>query len=177
MFRFLVFFLLPFIFAATPEQGEIGIDDFLASSHKVHSLEEEETQLLLDVDDNLLNRYRSGNIYRDSLLYLSFIRNGTPFAWGGNDWLKGVDCSHFTMKIFQDFGAYYKDYMTTQAMKDVEDTNGYYSVSIADMKFGDMLVYGSYGEPDGRRRRWAGHVVILVDKNFSHQGFPGPGRR
>lgn len=173
MLRTLVFLFSPLVFAATQERGETGIDDFIASSQGVHSLAEEETQFLLDADGRLLNRYWGDNIHYDSLLYLSFIRNGTPYVLGGSNWLKGVDCSHFTMKIFQDIGAYYKNYMTTSALRDVVYANGYYSVSATDMKFGDMLIYGSYGEPGSRVRRWAGHVVILIDREFYHREFQG----
>ena len=148
------------------EHGEGGIDDFLAATH---ALEHQwGTQLVVAMDDSLFSQYRSDNIHLNALLYLAMIRQGTPYRWGGRSWLQGVDCSGFTMKIFQDIGAYYKSFQSTYYMRAVKKTNGYYRVSIDEATAGDMLVYGMYV-----RRKWEGHVVVLVDRNFRQGDFSG----
>ncbi len=146
--------------------GERGIDDFLAATNTLEH--EEHTQLIVTMDDNLFDRYRSNNIHHNTLLYLAMIRQGTPYRWGGRNWLRGVDCSNFTMKIFQDLGAYYKKYQPTSIMRKVKKNNGYYNITIDRAKIGDMLVYGTY---DGNK--WHGHVVILIDRHFRHNNFHG----
>ena len=148
------------------EGGEGGIDDFLTATHALE--EEEQTQLIVDMDDSLFNQYRTDNIHFNTLLYLAMIRQGTPYRWGGRNWLRGVDCSNFTMKIFQDIGAYYKSFQTTYTMRKVKNSNGYYSIPIDEATAGDMLVYGAY-----EGRKWNGHVVILVDRDFLHGDFSG----
>lgn len=148
------------------ERGESGIDDFLDTTHSLS--QDKNTQLIVDMDDSLFNQYRSDNIHLNTLLYLAMIRQGTPYRWGGRSWLRGVDCSSFTMKIFQDIGAYYKKFQSTYNMRKVKKTNGYYSVPIDEATAGDMLVYGTY-----EGGRWNGHVVILIDQDFRHGDFNG----
>ena len=148
-------------------RGEGGIDDFLAAT-TTHSLEhEKDTQLIVDMDDSLFNQYRTDNIHLNTLIYLAMIRQGTPYRWGGRSWLRGVDCSSFTMKIFQDIGAYYKKFQTTSTMRTVKKSNGYHRISLDEAAAGDMLVYGTY------KGGWNGHVVILVDRDFRHGDFRG----
>lgn len=149
--------------------AEPGIDDVLNRSQFFSS---SPTQLRLTLDSRLLNNYRQESWHYDSLLYLFSVRQGVPFAWGGNSWHRGVDCSHFTMKIFQDLGAYYHNYQTTLTMKNITDSNGYYRVPIEEARFGDMLVYGTFTSPE-EPGKWFGHVVILVDKDFVQDDFRG----
>ena len=148
-------------------RGEGGIDDFLAAT--THAIEHQEhTQLIVDMDDNLFNQYQSDNIHFNTLLYLAKTRQGTPYRWGGRNWLTGVDCSSFTMKIFQDMGVYYKKFQTTYYMRRAKKTNGYYSIPVEEAAAGDMLVYGTFV-----RGKWNGHVIILVDPDFRHRDFLG----
>ena len=148
------------------KRGEGGIDDFLAATHSLEH--QEDTQLVVNMDDSLFSQYRADNIHLNTLLYLAMIRQGTPYRWGGRNWRTGVDCSSFTMKIFQDIGAYYKSFQTTNTMRRVTKSNGYYRISIDAATAGDMLVYGNY-----EGGKWNGHVVILVDRNFRHSDFLG----
>ena len=152
--------------ARATSPGEGGIDDFLATTQP--SLEDDQTQLIVDMDMNLFTQYRTNNIHLNTLLYLAMIRQGTPYLWGGRNWLRGVDCSGFTMKIFNDIGVYYKNFQTTHILRRVKKTNGYYRIPIEEATAGDMLVYGSYKD-----REWNGHVVILIDPNFRHGDFAG----
>lgn len=147
-------------------QGEGGIDDFLAARHSLGH--KEHTQLIVDMDDSLFNQYRTDNIHLNTLLYLAMIRQGTPYRWGGRNWMTGVDCSNFTMKIFQDIGAYYRNFQVTHTLRGVKKSNGYYRVPLDEARAGDMLVYGSYDDGE-----WNGHVVILVDRDFRHRDFLG----
>ncbi len=148
------------------ELGEGGIDDWLTTGHWLEH--EEHTQLIVDMDSSLFNQYRTDNIHLNTLLYLAMIRQGTPYRWGGRNWLTGLDCSNFTMKIFQDLGAYYKNFQTTHTMRRVKNANGYYRIAIDKATAGDMLVYGAY---DGGK--WNGHVVILIDRDFRYGDFSG----
>lgn len=161
--------LLRVSFVAELAVAEPGIDDVLNRSQFFSG---SSTQLELTFDGRLLNEYRQGSWHYDSLLYLFKVRQGVPFAWGGNSWQRGVDCSHFTMKIFQDLGAYYHRYQTTLTMKNITDDNGYYRVSVEEARFGDMLVYGTFTSPE-EPGKWFGHVVILIDKDFVQNGFRG----
>ena len=149
-------------------RGEGGIDDFIAATTHTTVEHQESTQLIVDMDDNLFNQYHSDNIHLNTLLYLAKIRQGTPYRWGGRSWLRGIDCSSFTMKIFQNMGVYYKKFQTTYNMRHAKKTNGYYSIPIEEAAAGDMLVYGTSASG-----KWNGHVVVLVDPDFRHRDFLG----
>ena len=127
------------------------------------------TRLILN-KDKIMKRYRGENVHKDALLYLSYVRDGTPYLFGGNDWTgRGIDCSHFTMRIFQDLGIYYHNYQSTILLKSVVNENGLKSIPLDKAEFGDMLVYGFYDQ-DGT---WNGHVVILLDRKFKRGSFTG----
>lgn len=158
-------FLVSDLLVAMQPQGEGGIDDYLASQQALS--EEEETQLVVEMDNGLFRQYRTDSDNFNTLLYLAKVRQGTPYLWGGRNWRIGVDCSGFTMKIFQDIGAYYKKFQSTRWLSKAKKYNGYYRVAIEAAKAGDMLVYGSY------KGGWNGHVVILIDRKFRHRDFRG----
>ena len=164
---------------AETAQGEAGIDDILAAESTADSPLSTDSdgkvgkqigsQLILNESD-ILRSYWGDNIHHNSLLYMAFTRAGTPYVWGGYSWLKGIDCSHFTMRLFQDLGAYYTKYQTTYNLKSVRVSNGYYRVPLSAAKFGDMLVYG---RENTETKEWAGHVVILLDPDFKQDNFKG----
>ena len=126
------------------------------------------TRLILN-KDKVMKRYLGESVHKDALLYLSYVREGTPYLFGGNNWLRGIDCSHFTMRIFQGLGLYYRTYQSTILLKGLDDENGLKSIPLDKAEFGDMLVYGFYDKGGS----WNGHVVILLDSNFKRSGFKG----
>ena len=142
--------------------GESPIDDFL--NHE--DLQRNRTVVDLVYQD--IKSFHLDNIYLDTLLNISLIRTGTPYKWGGSNW-NGIDCSHFTFKIYQTVGLYYSKYMTTYILKDVKDKNGLIAVPPSEMKPGDLLVYGFYDQ----NKQWHGHVVLLVDSNYSNEKYTG----
>lgn len=126
------------------------------------------TRLILN-KDQIIKSYWGDSVHKDAILYLSYVREGVPYLFGGNDWTKGIDCSHFTMRIFQELGLYYRYYQSTILLKSIVKENGLESVPLSEVKFGDMLVYGFYDKGG----EWNGHVVILLDSIFKRGNFSG----
>lgn len=116
-----------------------------------------------------IKELEEGILWKDSLLMLSTIRQGVPYDWGGDSWISGIDCSHFTRKVMQEVGNYYHNYMTTHSLKSVRNSNGLISVPIDEATQGDLLVYGYYNSEG----KWSGHVVILVDAEYFDGQFRG----
>ncbi|MEZ4741667.1 MAG: NlpC/P60 family protein [Bdellovibrionota bacterium] len=127
------------------------------------------TRDVINLSVSELEGYKTGDVYLDTMLTLALLRTETVYKWGGDDWRKGVDCSHFTMKVYQDAAQYYNSYLTTSTLKNITNANGLRKVAKEDMQPGDLLVYGYYDE-DGK---WHGHVVILVDQSFRENGKKG----
>lgn len=70
---------------------------------------------------------------------------GNPYVWGGTDLNNGIDCSGFTMKIYEHFGYKLPHFSGAQAFCGK-------SVSFGKIEIGDIVVY-------------AGHVGIYVGNN------------
>ena len=164
--RVLLLFCISFSAWAQPH-GDKDIDALIDKKLGLDAQSFDNTRLILN-KDKVMQRYKGDSIHKNVLLYLSYVREGTPYLFGGNDWTRGIDCSHFTMRIFQDFGLYYNYYQSTILLKSVVKENGLQSVSIDKAEFGDMLVYGFY-----ERGNWNGHVVILLDSEFKQGNFKG----
>jgi cell wall-associated NlpC family hydrolase len=62
---------------------------------------------------------------------------GTPYVWGGNDPVTGLDCSGFTRLVYGTFGVALPRVSTDQA------TTGAPVASLADARAGDLLAFGS----------------------------------
>ena len=60
-----------------------------------------------------------------------------PYVWGGSNLAYGVDCSGFTMCIYQQFGIYLPHYSQAQASCGR-------AVSIANLRPGDICVYSGH---------------------------------
>jgi uncharacterized protein YgiM (DUF1202 family) len=74
---------------------------------------------------------------------------GGKYVWGGTSLTKGVDCSGFTMKVYEQFGIYLPHSSSGQA--------GYgTSVSASEAKPGDLFFYGRSGV------KGIGHVGIYI---------------
>ena len=83
----LIIFLQVAFSTTSAVSAEPGIDDVLNRSQFFSS---SPTQLRLTLDSRLLNNYRQESWHYDSLLYLFSVRQGVPFAWGGNSCIEGL---------------------------------------------------------------------------------------
>lgn len=100
--------------------------------------------------------------YNEMMMLAQYYAGGVPYVWGGGTWA-GIDCSHFTQRVYNDVGVNYGGYLTTHDMKKVNENSKFVAVSKNNMKPGDLLVYGYYGIKD---KQWHGHVVVLIDKAY-----------
>jgi len=116
-----------------------------------------------------IEKYYTDNNSINILFDLGIIHQDTPYLWGGNSWELGIDCSHFAWKAMNEAGLYYSNYLTTEDLKNIKDTNGLVEVKKEDLAPGDLLVYGYYSGND----EWIGHVVILVDSDFKGTTYNG----
>lgn len=114
-------------------------------------------------DQILYDVFHTENQIFNDVLMQTQTHIGVPYVWGGNSWTKGLDCSHYTRKIFQDVGIDYGPYIVTATMKNINNSKHFHEVSYADALPGDMLVYGYKSLFS---RQWHGHVVILIDKHY-----------
>ena len=72
---------------------------------------------------------------------------GNPYVWGGTSLTNGVDCSGFTMKIYQRYGIYLPHYSGSQPSYGTK-------ISREQMRPGDLIFYGHGGRID--------HVAIYI---------------
>ena len=75
---------------------------------------------------------------------------GRPYKWGGENLLTGVDCSGFTMKIFQHFGYYLPHSSISQRSYGT-------AISWANKQPGDLICYNAING--------IGHVGIYIGNN------------
>lgn len=63
---------------------------------------------------------------------------GNRYVWGGESLTNGVDCSGFTMKVYEHFGIYMSHYTGSQAQEGTK-------ISLSDLKKGDLVFYAKNG--------------------------------
>jgi len=63
---------------------------------------------------------------------------GNRYVWGGESLTNGVDCSGFTMKVYERFGIYMSHYTGSQAVEGRK-------ISQSEMKKGDLIFYAKNG--------------------------------
>lgn len=102
-------------------------------------------------------------IFNDVMMQTQTLHIGVPYVWGGNSWKKGIDCSHYTRKIYQDAGVNYGPYQVTYTLKKIKENKYFKEVSYKNAKPGDLMVYG-YNSMFSKK--WHGHIVILIDKHY-----------
>ncbi len=61
---------------------------------------------------------------------------GNPYVWGGESLTKGIDCSGFTMKVYQKFGIYLPHYSGSQPSYGTK-------IDASKAQPGDLFFYGS----------------------------------
>jgi hypothetical protein len=118
---------------------------------------------IVSLDYASLRRMLPGQLAIDTAMQIGLVRRGVPYKWGGDNWVDGLDCSHFTRKIFDIGGTGYSRYMTTAQLRDHVSGDGLSMVEPHAMRPGDLLVYG-YEDDEG----WHGHVVVLIDASYNH---------
>lgn len=72
---------------------------------------------------------------------------GNRYVWGGTSLTKGVDCSGFTMKIYEKYGVSLPHYSGSQPSYGTK-------ISRSEIRPGDLIFYGSGGKID--------HVAIYI---------------
>ncbi len=73
---------------------------------------------------------------REELVATALQYVGNPYVWGGTSLTEGVDCSGFTMKIYEKFGISLPHSSSAQSRMGRK-------VSSADLAPGDLIFYGS----------------------------------
>ncbi len=63
---------------------------------------------------------------------------GNRYVWGGESLTNGVDCSGFTMKVYEHFGVYMSHYTGSQAQEGSK-------ISLSEVKKGDLIFYAKNG--------------------------------
>ncbi len=112
----------------------------------------------------LYDLYHTDNDIFNDVMMQTTKHIGVPYVWGGDSWNIGIDCSHYTRHIYRDAGVDYGPYRVTKQLKDIDENRYFKAVSWEDARPGDLLVYGYTNLFTGK---WHGHVVILIDKNYS----------
>lgn len=72
---------------------------------------------------------------------------GNRYVWGGESLTNGVDCSGFTMKVYERYGIYLPHYSASQPSYGVK-------ISRSELKPGDLIFYSSSNRID--------HVAIYI---------------
>jgi len=84
---------------------------------------------------------------RDRIVAYALKWVGGRYVWGGETLGKGVDCSGFTMKVYQNFGIYMSHYSGDQAHEGTK-------ISRDQLKKGDLVFYARNGTIN--------HVAIYI---------------
>ena len=84
---------------------------------------------------------------RDRIVAYALKWVGGRYVWGGETLGKGVDCSGFTMKVYQNFGIYMSHYSGDQAHEGTK-------ISRSQLKKGDLIFYAKNGSIN--------HVAIYI---------------
>jgi len=119
--------------------------------------------------ESLLRRASQGGETMGKLLKAARPTIGVPYHWGGTRLEKGIDCSNYTWQLYRSVGLPYDRFRSTMSMSYLRRDNGLRRVTFQEAMPGDLLVYG-YRDA---KKRWHGHVVILVDKDGKLTGHKG----
>ncbi|MDD6213020.1 MAG: C40 family peptidase [Clostridiales bacterium] len=124
-----------------------GIVAFQLLSDEVYELLDANNQYAMISADNFIGFASSDEIAyiikdwedepREELVKMALSYLGYPYVWAGEDLENGVDCSGFTMKIYEAFGVSLPHSSRQQAAMGKEVK------SFEDLKAGDLIFYGN----------------------------------
>lgn len=113
------------------------------------SYEESETQVdigdgyIYDTESDTVTDTSTGEVYSGDIDIVNYARQfvgKTPYAWGGNSYETGMDCSHFVWNVLKDTGAYDGDYVTSDGFLNLgEPVDG-----LENAQAGDVIVYNGH---------------------------------
>lgn len=113
------------------------------------SYEESETQVdigdgyIYDTESDTVTDTSTGEVYSGDTDIVNYARQfvgKTPYAWGGNSYETGMDCSHFVWNVLKDTGAYNGDYVTSDGFLNLgEPVDG-----LENAQAGDVIVYNGH---------------------------------
>lgn len=113
------------------------------------SYEESETQVdigdgyIYDTESDTVTDTNTGEVYSGDIDIVNYARQfvgKTPYAWGGNSYETGMDCSHFVWNVLKDTGAYDGDYVTSDGFLNLgEPVDG-----LENAQAGDVIVYNGH---------------------------------
>ena len=113
------------------------------------SYEESETQVdigdgyIYDTESDTVTDTNTGEVYSGDADIVNYARQfvgKTPYAWGGNSYETGMDCSHFVWNVLKDTGAYDGDYVTSDGFLNLgEPVDG-----LENAQAGDVIVYNGH---------------------------------
>lgn len=111
--------------------------------------EESETQVdigdgyIYDTESDTVTDTSTGEVYSGDADIVNYARQfvgKTPYAWGGNSYETGMDCSHFVWNVLKDTGAYDGDYVTSDGFLNLgEPVDG-----LENAQAGDVIVYNGH---------------------------------
>lgn len=113
------------------------------------SYEESETQVdigdgyIYDTESDTVTDTSTGEVYSGDTDIVNYARQfvgKTPYAWGGNSYETGMDCSHFVWNVLKDTGAYNGGYVTSDGFLNLgEPVDG-----LENAQAGDVIVYNGH---------------------------------
>jgi cell wall-associated NlpC family hydrolase len=113
------------------------------------SYDESETQVdigdgyIYDTESDTVTDTNTGEVYSGDTDIVNYARQfvgKTPYAWGGNSYETGMDCSHFVWNVLKDTGAYDGDYVTSDGFLNLgEPVDG-----LENAQAGDVIVYNGH---------------------------------
>jgi cell wall-associated NlpC family hydrolase len=160
------------LLAAGPACGQADSPTEAGNTVAGKSVKEAPPIRTVQLDEDVLDRIAKTGPGMGRLIRVARDLIGVPYKWGGSDLAKGIDCSNFTWLLYREIGAPYAKYHRTAVLARWKDGDGLAPVPFDEARIGDLLVYGHFRNPE-RRRRWHGHVVILIDKEGSLTGHRG----
>lgn len=124
---------------------------------------------VINLSQQQIARLAAGNRNVQKVINRGARSLGVTYKWGGASPSKGIDCSNFTWLTYRASGFPYQKFHSTRQMSTMTNADGLRKISFDQAKTGDLLIYG-YTDA---KKKWHGHVVILIDKDGSTTGHRG----
>lgn len=98
---------------------------------------------IYDTESDTVTDTNTGEVYSGDTDIVNYARQfvgKTPYAWGGNSYETGMDCSHFVWNVLKDTGTYDGDYVTSDGFLNLgEPVDG-----LENAQAGDVIVYNGH---------------------------------